>query len=114
MAGRVWVSAWDDPEVILEAVRVSLAPNGIVEVEVRRPGTDVTATGAWWRWKSRSADDLYGYIDELATLPGWTGGLRATIFENLEDRRWGRVLRKQATKTGLRLPNKGSVRQRVQ
>jgi hypothetical protein len=108
MTGKVWVRKWDDSLELLEAIEVGVAENGVVDLLC------VDARGrqerrAWWRWKSEGATSLYGYIDELATLPGWSPALREIIFSNLEARREGRMRRWTAQAMGEGSQGKGSA-----
>ena len=88
----VYTQDWDDAERRYLAKRVGIALNGVVEVEC----DDLSGgreTRAWWRWKCEGVADLYGYIEQLATLDGWLPEMRDLIFTNLEARRDARVQR---------------------
>ena len=108
MSGKVWVRRWDDTVELFEAVAVDVAPNGIVDVTCCG-ANGKKETSAWWKWHSEGARDLYGYIDELATLPGWSPALRELIFSNLEARRDGRMGRYVSSLTGQASQERGSA-----
>lgn len=110
MSGIVYVREWqEDPTTTWVAIIVRHASNGVLEVACETQDGRRRKCQAWWKWKSEGADTLYQYVDELARLPGWKGQeSRDLVFDNLEARRHGRVMRWIASKTGEASQGKGS------
>lgn len=105
--GKVLARAWEQPEEVWEVIGVQLAVNGVLEVIVKGASGE-SRKCAWWKYKSERAESLYEWIDELSTLPGWKGPYRDVIFQNLEDRRSGRMLRQVTSRVGSASQGKGS------